>query len=551
MKRKEMKGTKKWRRMLAITAVVCGALCCGAASESVTAAEQMSYEIEENDIQSKATALELNTTYVGNTSDKEDVDWYEFEIPEGSKGYFNVTLEPDEDANTDQLKDGWNLGIYQKREADSFLTYGQITSTFKTRNLPLAPGKYCIKIKAEDSYDWTSENYNLRIDYVNNINWESEDLEDKQDANQIEVNRTYYGNLTYASDVDWFEFSIAEHGTLVLNLEPDEDANTDELDDGWNVKIYRANEADEFEYLTGVKGPKSTYDMFLDAGKYRIKVCAQDTYDAPIRITYNLKLDYIQGGDVEHELNDTMSTANEIATDVTYTGNMKKECNDKDYFVFTPSVTGNVTLDFKRDITSNPRDGYNIYILNGNNKELAKVKGMTDESAIVGSASVTAGTNYYVLITNNDAYDQIEGVNYHFSLKVAQVESTLTPVNTPTPAPVQSQPQTSEPVITQKPADTTITTTKVSLENIKTEKKKVYLRWKRNSYATGYKIYRSTKIKGKYICIKTIKKAKVTSYYDKKVKKGKTYYYKIRAYKKAGKRLIYSGYSPAKRVKVK
>ncbi len=58
---------------------------------------------------------------------------------------------------------------------------------------------------------------------------------------------------------------------------------------------------------------------------------------------------------------------------------------------------------------------------------------------------------------------------------------------------------------------------------------KVKLSWKSNSRAEGYYLFRSTKKKGIYQQIATVKSPS-TSYLDKEIKSGKTYYYKIQAY---------------------
>lgn len=60
---------------------------------------------------------------------------------------------------------------------------------------------------------------------------------------------------------------------------------------------------------------------------------------------------------------------------------------------------------------------------------------------------------------------------------------------------------------------------------------KVKIKWTADSYAKGYKIYRATKKSGSYKCIKTIKNNTTTSYTNKSLKKNKTYYYKVRAYR--------------------
>lgn len=91
---------------------------------------------------------------------------------------------------------------------------------------------------------------------------------------------------------------------------------------------------------------------------------------------------------------------------------------------------------------------------------------------------------------------------------------------------------------------------KITLKKVKIKKIKeknyhtVKITWKKTAGATTYKVYRSTKKKGKYKLIKTVTKKKYT---DKKVKAGKKYFYKIKAVGKNGA----SSLSKAKKIKVK
>ena len=73
-----------------------------------------------------------------------------------------------------------------------------------------------------------------------------------------------------------------------------------------------------------------------------------------------------------------------------------------------------------------------------------------------------------------------------------------------------------------------------AVRNVKAKatKKGIRITWKKVSGANGYYIYRSTKKKSGYKKIHVVKKGKTQSYLDKKARKGKTYYYKIRTYKK-------------------
>lgn len=80
-------------------------------------------------------------------------------------------------------------------------------------------------------------------------------------------------------------------------------------------------------------------------------------------------------------------------------------------------------------------------------------------------------------------------------------------------------------------------------------KGRVTVTWKKvSNVVTGYRIYRKT---GKTWSRIGIADRRDTSFRDKKVKKGKTYTYKVRAYKKAGGRNIYSRYSNEIKITVK
>lgn len=78
-----------------------------------------------------------------------------------------------------------------------------------------------------------------------------------------------------------------------------------------------------------------------------------------------------------------------------------------------------------------------------------------------------------------------------------------------------------------------------------TSSKYIKLTWKRNKKATGYVIYRSTKKSSGYKKIATLHSNKSLYYYDNAVKKGKTYYYRMKSYKETSSGTTYSAYSGA------
>jgi Leucine-rich repeat (LRR) protein len=87
-----------------------------------------------------------------------------------------------------------------------------------------------------------------------------------------------------------------------------------------------------------------------------------------------------------------------------------------------------------------------------------------------------------------------------------------------------------------------------SLKVATSGKKALAITWKKASNATGYEVYMSTKKNGTY---KKVKTTAALSFTHKKLKKGTTYYYKIRSYRKIGKQTVYSNWSGIKSKKSK
>ncbi len=130
-------------------------------------------------------------------------------------------------------------------------------------------------------------------------------------------------------------------------------------------------------------------------------------------------------------------------------------------------------------------------------------------------------------------------------------EEDTTPEPIVTPAPAQTQnpqtssnpgqsivPQQTAPSVTGKPG--TKTMAKVKGLSVKSKKKKLAVTWKKVTGARGYQIYYSTSKKFKKKKQRTVKKNKVTL---KKLKTGRTYYVKVRAYTVDGNRKVYGKWS--------
>lgn len=92
---------------------------------------------------------------------------------------------------------------------------------------------------------------------------------------------------------------------------------------------------------------------------------------------------------------------------------------------------------------------------------------------------------------------------------------------------------------------------KVKIKKIKASTGKVAVSWSKSSKADGYIIYCATSENGKYKAVAEAKKVKTTSGTIKGLDSGKTYYFKVVAYKKLGDAKVYSKDSGVKKIKVK
>ncbi len=488
--------------------------------DAVFAASISGYEQESNDVQSDATTIQVNKVYVGNSAHGEDADWYKFVVPEDSKGYFQVRLKPDVNADLDALGNGWEYGIYKADDGAELWFEDNIYCEWLTTPFPFDSGVYYVKVAPSFVFSWTNQTYNLSVEYITSDNWETEYNDSMASADVMKLNTTYYGNDMFVSDVDWYKVTLPKAGKINYIFGPDSNTDVTNIGDGWQLRVYREDMSDAISGADRVKGKVVSSNLYWDAGTYYFQVMDDWAVDGTRKNVYNLRVNYTVGGNYESEFNNSMTTADKVSTGVEYTGNLYYDWPgpDCDYYVFTPRYTGTITMDFSRVITNAVGNGFNIRVIDRDNEVLSELKYVKNATASIKNVSVKKGRKYYILIQNQTTFSPIEAVDYCFK-------------------------------ITESKAFNKSTVSGLTAKS--KSKKKVTLRWKKLNGACGYKLYRSTKKKSGYTCIKTIKKGKTITFTDRKVKSKKIYYYKVRAYTKSGDKRTYSKYSTVKKVKVK
>lgn len=137
------------------------------------------------------------------------------------------------------------------------------------------------------------------------------------------------------------------------------------------------------------------------------------------------------------------------------------------------------------------------------------------------------------------------GLDWSTARKTTAADPAFDEAEAPLKDPSDKAPEKPKPAVKVKPAKVT------GLKAVNTGSRTAKVSWKKAKNASGYIVYRSTSKKSGFKAVRTVKSAKTLSYINTKLKKNKTYYYKVRAYRTYDKSRTYGSYSSAVSVKIK
>ena len=350
---------------------------------------------------------------------------------------------------------------------------------------------------------------------------ESNNTVGSADPISVETGNSYSGSLgSYDSkNPDWFRFTIYRGSAITFNVTAWSSGNS-----RFYVEFYKPSDFNEpfagffAKYNNNLGYHYKNQKMYLAAGTYYVKL-SSGNYSFS---SYTISFPDTVGYEDFVEPNDTIPSATTCVINSQYTGiiNSGGEPTDADFFKVSVSNAGNYNISLRNVNVSN-EDGYekhlyleamdaegnSLSILNGESMIFAE-----NGSTVKTTISLPAGTTYLKIYSGSFVYVAYAG-QYSFSI----TKPNTAPASTIYPGTVSR---------VSKPGKVK------GLKLTKSGKRIIKMKWDRVKGAKGYKIYRSTSKYGKYKCIKTIKSGSTTKYVNKKLKKGKRYYYKVYAYKK-------------------
>jgi lactocepin len=150
--------------------------------------------------------------------------------------------------------------------------------------------------------------------------------------------------------------------------------------------------------------------------------------------------------------------------------------------------------------------GYEVYRATSKTGAYSKAATVSGSTSSYANSGLTTGQTYYYKVV---AYTTVEG------------KKLVSP---------------SSSIVSAKP----VLKTPASVKADKASSTSIKVSWSKVSGASGYKVYRATSKSGSYTKVKTTTSG---SYTNTKLTKGKTYYYKVRAYRTVNGKKVYSSYS--------
>ncbi len=537
------------------------------------------WESENNDTSSKANVINTDETYIGSLHRATDVDWYVFNA---EKSYFTLDFKLNAE-NLIDLTRGWDVTIY-----DASMNIVKDFSNYKsvyTAELAIS-GTVYVKISADNQYsDYLNDlYYDLKVTTYENATWESEYNNTSTNANSIKQNVLYKGTLMSESDIDYYKFKATSDAFKIRFVVDLNETSVEMIQGGWKISVYPADSASSVlsEYVVNTIGSFETITLPYEKGKeYFVKVYKNNSNE-PVDAIYNIAIvDATDGNKWEVETGKTdLSSATTVKSGNKVYGNLYTG-SDKDYYKINIPASGKLKVVFNREESELAGSGWKFSLIDAVGSVLETVDIGNSLNATWTSKTIVNEGNYYI---------KMESVNSN-KAPSADIDYNLTFTYTMTAPKLSSMKNVSSGVelkwskvedcdgyyvyrkagsgdwkklttikgeskvsYTDKSAKTgtkysykvcaydgstkseyssskTITFLSApKAKSVSSSKSGVTFTWSKVSGASGYEVYRATG-SGSYKKLVTVKSGSTVKFVDKSASKGKTYKYKVRAYK--------------------
>ena len=564
--------------------------------DSAESEAQVEVVTEEAEPKESSNAIRINTNSVKKDALSESCDEKNYYFTINSAGVISLSFGKGYDSDSSH---GWEVTLYDSSQNELMSREYSCnnTETETTCKVGVPAGTYYIKVERR-AYTYQSDaTYSLKVNYSASSVWESEFNDEVGTADLITVNQTYYGGIMEDRDVDYYRFQTNSAGVISLSFGKGYDKDSYH---GWNVTLYNSSQSELMsrEYRCGNAETETTCKVGVPAGTYYIKV-ERRAYTYQSDATYSLKVNYSASSTWESEFNNEIGQADLIAVGTYYSGTIMED-NDIDYYRFTVPKTSYVNISAKGEYDSDtyhcwqfcvynasmveqqqnlyycgkkktenyeavrlPAGTYYLKVncYNGNRSDKAysfkinttftktntKLSTANTGSGIKLSWNrVSEGSGYKVYRkTGNGSYSLIKTIENNKTTSFTD-KSVKKKNGTKYTYMVRAYKGSGQNACSGKVIYRLTAPAKPEVKNSKG--KKITVKWKKNTSASGYQV---KFVNGSKSRTKTFSGQKSVKKTVSGFQKGKTYKVYVRSYKKVSNKKYYSAWSAARSVKVK
>lgn len=306
-----------------------------------------------------AQSIQLDKQYNGSLTESTPVRFYKFTLSQS--GVLTINARSEEINRLYYvLYYGWatNNGVYENSDYNSTTGVNSMESNWR-----LTAGTYYLGIgEGFDSYDDSFGNdevtagtfrFKLSLDGVGESFKETNGGSNNSiaTASKISLKKAYTGQIALNDEADYFKFTLSKPSVLTLSMLVVTGGNMD-------YEIYGKN-GERICSGNLYQGYKDSYH--LTKGTYYLRLSNYETKMYKFKLTTKNVAESFP--DVDGEGNNTLAKANKISLGKTYKGQIAQN-DDVDYFKFTLGKTQKMSL----TVSSGTYLYYRIYDYNGNLK---------------------------------------------------------------------------------------------------------------------------------------------------------------------------------------
>lgn len=316
-------------------------------------------EREPNDDIKNSNLIECNIKYAGKLADEKDVDYYMFTLQD--KGSISIDFNH---TKMDSDYNYWEVFLLSEKDETLIKLQSSGSEVDTTSNkVRVGAGKYYLKVI---SNYYSDERYVFKINYKDeNDSYETEPNNNlTSQANIVQLNQEYIGNISDDEDVDYYKFSIDKKMKLNIQFKHEKLASEQDL---WKISLLGESTTPISEFVSmGNEITKKSLNVRLAPGSYYIKI-EGSYYKSNEDYSFTIYAEEEQVN-TETEPNDDFKNANEIQLGTEIIGNIQA-LSDTDYYRFSINQDSDIHLTFKHQIVDDGNVLWMIEIIPENSEQ--------------------------------------------------------------------------------------------------------------------------------------------------------------------------------------